>query len=383
MSFRQSMSQLRPARKPKVDLQEKVQYLLTEAYSFFPTSVASIKGTLKDFPKDSVEDIINLFKFLKGKDKTPINIDLKKPKNVNVSRYLKGAYDIDTIIKGAKLKTIKIKWGNGSSGNRGANNRGNAFETTFANAIEKWYAEGDDAVDNKQILDAIRDLDKTYNLGKSKTFDAKVVGGVNTKRPLDFGGRIKITNTKSKGFDIGESVTDITLLTDNNPPIFLSLKLGGTTTFFNVGVKTKITKDEIDSGIIKNKDGKKLLELFGIDNKRFCTLFNDKVKSKSGVVNGRPDVAGLNYLLQSGIGFGYHVIHQVSGKIISKVMDASAMKKAAKVGKVKIFYGGKGGKGKRVDVVMESDSYIFGVNIRDTQGGDGYPTRMMCDFKNK
>ena len=80
MSFRQSMSQLRPARIQKVDLVEKVQYLLTEAYSFFPTSVASIKGTLKDFPKDSVEDIINLFKFLKGKDKTPINIDLKKPK---------------------------------------------------------------------------------------------------------------------------------------------------------------------------------------------------------------------------------------------------------------------------------------------------------------
>ena len=35
---------------------------------------------------------------------------------------------------------------------------------------------------------------------------------------------VTITNTKAKGFDIGESVTDITLLTDNNPPIFLSLK---------------------------------------------------------------------------------------------------------------------------------------------------------------
>jgi len=383
MSFRQSMSQLRPARIQKVDLQEKVQYLLTEAYSFFPTSVASIKGTLKDFPKDNMEDIINLFKFLKGKDKTPINIDLKKPKYVNVSRTLNGVYDIETIKKGAKLKTIKIKWGNGSSGNRGANNRGNAFETTFANAIEKWYAEGEGAVDNKQILDAIKDLDKIYKIGKSKTFDAKVVGGENTRRPLDFGSRIKITNTKAKGFDIGQSVTDITLLTDNNPPIFLSLKLGGTTTFFNVGLKTKLTKDEINSGMIKNKDGKKLLDLFGIDNKRFCTIFNDKVKTQSGVVNGRPDASGLNYLLQSGIGFGYHVIHQMSGKVLSKQMDASAMKKAAKVGGVKIYYGGKGGKGKRIDMEMESDSYIFKLNIRDTQGTDGYPTRMMCDFKTK
>jgi len=383
MSYRRSIEQLRPARTQKVDLQEKVQYLLTEAYSFFPTSVASIKGTLKDFPKDNMEDIINLFKFLKGKDKTPINIDLKKPKYVNVSRTLNGVYDIETIKKGAKLKTIKIKWGNGSSGNRGANNRGNAFETTFANAIEKWYAEGEGAVDNKQILDAIKDLDKIYKIGKSKTFDAKVVGGENTRRPLDFGSRIKITNTKAKGFDIGQSVTDITLLTDNNPPIFLSLKLGGTTTFFNVGLKTKLTKDEINSGMIKNKDGKKLLDLFGIDNKRFCTIFNDKVKTQSGVVNGRPDASGLNYLLQSGIGFGYHVIHQMSGKVLSKQMDASAMKKAAKVGGVKIYYGGKGGKGKRIDMEMESDSYIFKLNIRDTQGTDGYPTRMMCDFKTK
>ena len=55
------------------------------------------------------------------------------------------------------LKTIRIKFGNGSSGNRGANNRGNAFETQFANAIEKWYAEGDaKLVDDEKILTAIK-----------------------------------------------------------------------------------------------------------------------------------------------------------------------------------------------------------------------------------
>jgi hypothetical protein len=26
---------------------------------------------------------------------------------------------------------------------------------------------------------------------------------------------------------------------------------------------------------------------------------------------------------------------------------------------------------------------MFKINIRDTQGTDGYPTRMMCDFKPK
>ena len=383
MHLRKYVRQIRPIQENYIKPEDKVQNLLSEAYSFFPKSEEEISKTLSDFPHENVQDIINLFNFLKGKDKTPINIDMGKPKLINVSRTLKGVYDIGDIKTKANLKVIKIKFGNGSAGNRGANNRGNAFETQFANAIEKWYSEGDQAVEDNDILNAIRDLDRTYKLGKSKTFDAKVVGGENTRRPLDFSGKITITNTKSKGFNIGESVTDITLLTDNNPPIFLSLKFETTTTFFNVGIKTKLTKTEINEGFIKNKDGQKLLNLFGIDNKRFCTIFNDKVKTQSGVVRGKPNVAALKHLLYSGIGFGYHVIHKMRGKVLSKKMDESAMKAAAKVGAVKIFYGGKTGKGKRIDMEMESPYYVFKINIRDTQGTDGYPTRMMCDFKTK
>ena len=291
MSLNRFVRQLNPIKKSKVNYVSKVDSVFSEAYSFFPKSEEEISNTLKDFPHENVKDIINLFNFLKGKDETPINIDLKKPKDINVSRGIKGLFDIGDIKSKAGLKTIRIKFGNGSKGNRGANNRGNAFETQFATAIEKWYAEGDQAVEDKDILNAIRDLDRTYNLGKSKTFDAKVVGGENTRRPLDFSGKITITNTKAKGFNIGESVTDITLITDNNPKIYLSLKLGSTTTFFNVGIKTKLTKKEINEGIIKNRDGIKLLDLFGIDNKRFCTIFNDKVKTQSGVVRGKPNVA--------------------------------------------------------------------------------------------
>ena len=354
MHLRKYVRQIRPIQENYIKPEDKVQNLLSEAYSFFPKSEEEISKTLSDFPHENVQDIINLFNFLKGKDKTPINIDMGKPKLINVSRTLKGVYDIGDIKTKANLKVIKIKFGNGSAGNRGANNRGNAFETQFANAIEKWYSEGDQAVEDNDILNAIRDLDRTYKLGKSKTFDAKVVGGENTRRPLDFSGKITITNTKSKGFNIGESVTDITLLTDNNPPIFLSLKFETTTTFFNVGIKTKLTKTEINEGFIKNKDGQKLLNLFGIDNKRFCTIFNDKVKTQSGVVRGKPNVAALKHLLYSGIGFGYHVIHKMRGKVLSKKMDEAAMRAAAKVGAVKIFYGGKTGRGKRIDMEMES-----------------------------
>ena len=48
-----------------------------------------------------------------------------------------------------------------------------------------------------------------------------------------------------------------------------------------------------------------------------------------------------------------------------------------------IYYGGKTGTGKRIDIEMQSSKYKFKINIRDTQGTDGYPTRMMCDFTKK
>ena len=59
---------------------------------------------------------------------------------------------------------------------------------------------------------------------------------------------------------------------------YLSLKLGGTTTFFNIGVKKILTKSEIQTGMVKDKDGIKLLDMFGIDNKTFCQIFNGTLK---------------------------------------------------------------------------------------------------------
>ena len=373
--------QLNPMVTEKVNHVSKVHYYLGEAYTFFPKSEEEISKTLADWPHESVGDVIKLFNYLKGKgDDTPINIDLKKPKDINVSRTLKSTYDVSGIKSGADLKTIRIKFGNGSKGNRGSNNRGNAFESQFATALNKWFAEGVDAVEDKDTLNAILDLDKTYKLSESKWLKVNVVGGENTKRPLDFSGKINLTNTKGSGKDIGNSVTDITLEKDDGEKIFLSLKFETTTTFFNVGIRTKLRQSEIDKGEIKNSDGKKLLDLFGIDNKRFCTIFNDEVKTDGGKVTTRPNSSAMKELLESGIGYGYHVIHKMKGQVLSKKMDEAAMKAAAKVGTCTVYYGGKTGKGKRIDMEMSSPYYKFKLNIRDTQGKDGYPTRMMCDF---
>ena len=350
---------------------------ISEMYNFFPNSAEEIDQKLSDFPEESKTEILSLFNYLNKHDK-PINIDMKKPNQVNVSRVLDGDYTIQQIRSGAGLQKVKIKFGNGSSGNRGANNRGNAFEPEFANAMNDWWS-GEKEVD-AEMLKAIQDLDKTYNLTKSKKFSVSVDGGENTRRPLMFGSKILLDNPKGKGYDVGKSVTDLTVTTDKGD-IYLSLKLGGTTTFFNVGVKTIMTRKEIESGLIQNKNGLKLLNLFGIDNAKFCAVFNGT--GKGGRVIAKPNAAAITDLLKSGIGHNYHIIHKMGKKILSKQMDVGAMNKAAKVSSVTIYYGGKTGKGKRVDMEMSSATYNCKLNIRDTQGKDGYPSRLMCDFKYK
>ena len=218
---------------------------LEEAYTFFPKSEDDIRKTLGDFSHENVEEIITLFNYLKDKDVAPINIDVKKPKNVNVTRALKGSYTEADIASGAGLKIIKIKFGNGSMGNRGANNRGNAFEKEFKTALDGWYAgENDPNYPTGETLKAVQDIVNTYNLSDSG-WKAKVVGGENTRRPLDFKGAIQLTNTKGTWFDIGNSVTDITITKDPEEKIYLSLKLDTKTTFFNVNITVKDSRNKI------------------------------------------------------------------------------------------------------------------------------------------
>ena len=214
------------------------------AYDFFPRSVDEILNKTSGFPiEKNVDEIISMFELLVSKNPTPINIDLKQKSIINVTRALQGDFTISQIKSKAKLKTMKPKFGNGSAGNRGVNNRGNLFEPEFAAALEKWYVG--DKVSDKYMLGAIKDLDETYKLFKSKTFQVDMLGGENTKRPLVFSPSIILTNPKGSGNDVGKAVTDITIRTDKKP-IYLSLKLGGTTTFFNSGIKKILTKDEAE-----------------------------------------------------------------------------------------------------------------------------------------
>tara|TARA_Y100001963_G_scaffold52897_1_gene74149 strand:+ start:450 stop:1541 length:1092 start_codon:yes stop_codon:yes gene_type:complete len=359
------------------------------AYTFFPIKAGEIISKCRSKP-DSAAEIIELFKYLTKKFKqvkTPVNIDVQKLGIVNVSRELQGMIEIKDIQKEVELKHIKIKFGAGSAGNRGVKNRGNLFENTFANAIRKKW-DSDEKATDPNIANAVNELAKIYKFDKLKGLIVKEEGAMNVKRPLVFKPGPYITSPTSS-LDIGRTVTDLTLheaknisqARPNNVVGYLSLKLGTTTTFFNIGIRTILTPDEIKTGTIKNKDGIRLLNMLGIDNQTFCKIFNGRLKK--GVKTNTFSKANRRYLetfLQSGIGYGFCVVHKLSNKVKTFKIDKQYMQRASKPMSCDVYYGGKTGTGKRVDIEIQTPLYLFKLNMRDTQGKDGYPTRLMGDF---
>ena len=361
------------------------------AYTFFPETSTEIKKTLKG-DKAKIEDIISVFAYIKQnfpKIKTPINIDPQSIGKINISRSLVGDIDLANIKLKAKANKITMKFGDGSSGGRGVKNVGNAFEGIFAQEIRNWWAG--EPVEIK-ALQAIEKIDELHKLTKCKTLEVKEVGELNNKRPFVFtptvhiGSQISVQNN-----NLGPIVTDVTLecaKSKSQPTeIYLSLKTGGTVTFFNSGIKTVLTSTEIKSGLIKNENGLKILDMFNINNAVFCDIFNGKLKEGYSEniwsTMSAKQKANLKTFLKSGIGHGYTIVHKLNSGIKVYEIDETYMNEAATPSSCTIYYGGKTGTGKRIDMEVETKHYILKLNIRDTQGGDGYPTRMMCDYSYK
>lgn len=360
------------------------------AYTFFPKSASEIQLTLKGTQQKKVDEIMNLFAWLKAKFpsvETPINIDPSKLAKVNVTRSLEGDVNLAELKRYAKLSAVGIKFGSGSSGNKGVNNRGNLFEPQFAKGLEDWWS-GVKITDTKMIA-ALEDLKKEYDLTQYSNIRVVQEGALNKKRPLVYSPDVIISAPGGKADgNIGSIVTDLTLMGTLNGKekvvAYLSLKLGNTATFFNVGLKTVLTTEEIKSGLIENANGKKLLDLFNIKAPVFCDVFNGKLANGYSEdvwnkMSGAQKVA-LKKLLESGIGHGYHVIHKLSAGIKSIKIDKKYMEAAATPTSCTVYYGGKGGTGKRIDIEIETKKYRLKLNIRDTQGQGGYPTRLMGDF---
>lgn len=347
------------------------------AYDFIPNNSQEISKTIRD--KTVSEELqFLLVSLVSGHPhiKDPIAIDKSKPKQPKITRRLQHSVDTKSLQK--LFKTIKISFGDGSRGGRGTANKGNAFEGILAGDIERWK-RGEKLQDESNLL-IIEELEKQYRISQYKELKTVMLGEKNTKRPISYSGKIIV----GKGpVDIGADVTDVDLTGDGKLIRHLSLKHGGTVTFFNAGILKTLKTAEIKSGKVNEKDGQKLLELLGVDNIRMCRIFNgDGSASGNEVVTNKIDKGDLSYFIQSGIGYGFQMVHKIArNKIKCFYVDQHYMKSASTIQSVEVHYGGKTGTGKRIDVEVTTPKYILKMNIRDSTGNNnGYPTRIMCDY---
>ena len=287
------------------------------------------------------------------------------------------------------VKDLGIKWTNifkgdvtGYSDGLASKNKGNAFEA--------WFIEHYDDPD-AHIEENVKKIAK-YN---KRTGEPRADGALNQKRPLTISSGT-ITCGPAGDYDIGHLVTDVTVPVDTcvtgKKEVYLSLKYGNTVTFVNAGVKTLFTKEFFEGGALKGA-GKDLLKMLSIDEKKFREVFSsyaapDDGKKKKATYN-TVDVtsklknnATFKEFMESVMGYGYILVHQISGTNIEYIdlMTESSMKKfISDIESATVEYP-VGGSAKRVNIVVKYPSIEFSINIRSKDGGV-LPTHIMADYK--
>ena len=225
--------------------------------------------------------------------------------------------------------------------------------------------------------------------------DVEAVGGKNQPRPIaGNSNRLYVTAGGKDTLDIGSIITDITTGWRNNEKVYLSLKHGNTLTFINSGVGKIFQPNDYQNFFTKQKGysgytnviGKGIFKMFGIDPVEFASVFQNYGKGyKGSKVNttSEADIGMIKTMLQYAIGYNYWMIHGGIGQVKMYKVDKEYMNRSSAItGDVTVHYGGSSGKGKRIDIHMESSVYKFMWNIRNKQGGL-YPTHIMCDYKKK
>ena len=320
-------------------------------------------------------------------------------------------YEIDLDLKDF-VKTPE-EFGGGKKGGK-STNFGLEYEGKLAKTFEAMLDTSKDwtkmdynkhvSIINEALLKEARRNNKNI-MGPSYVNHA---GGANESRPLAIGsggGVIIRPGGKGEGQSVGDVLTDITIqyggkhgeLTTNARTFYISVKYGGTLSFFNSGVQGK-KKDAIpffptskmEQGEIP-KDGKTLLNMFNIDETRFIDVFK---RYKKGVktqqdhivktVLSPEQVKAVRKMAFTGIGYGYWMAHFINGKFhfyeVNKRYAVSASKLSSNI--MEVQYGGSKGDGKRVNMVFETAMYEFSFNIRNTQGGL-WPSRTNGDYTKK
>jgi|TARA_Y100000356_G_scaffold111903_1_gene99263 hypothetical protein len=363
------------------------------AYNLIPSSFSEAGKSVSHMDTSASAESLRLWNYLVENHSdvipNPLAFDKTNKSNVKIARALKDEVTLASLKTKLKITKLKMSWGDGSRGNRGTGNTGNLFEAQLERGLNDWIETGD--YSNNTYKDFIADLIKTYNLDDC-SFVLVSEGELNKKRPIKFeGSGWKIGDATSSNYDIGSIVTDLTLHTkckgQSDRTIYLSLKKGGTTTMSNLGVKKIFPRTEIESGEIKNNVGLKVLETFGIDNERFCAIFNQaalgRVVSGGSVDNPKFNRTLLQSMIRGSIGYGYHYTHKEKGnKIKNFPMTKAVCDAATTVNSVTVYYGGKTGTGQRIDITVGTPAMELKFNIRDTSGSpDPWPDKLQSGYK--
>jgi len=352
-----------------------------EAFTVFPKS----SNEISDDNVKQLFDIIKAFPGLAVED--PIAMQPDSFKNIKITRSLQRDNNFISYLSdklGKKINPIgsitwngiKIEFGEGSRGGRGVESKGLSFESELENDLNN-YNNGSNEFKHTELVNSII---KEFDL-ESGNFEVISEGGKNKSRPLKFSA--EGPHIAYSDISIAATLTDITL-SKNDEMIYLSLKHGGTVTFFNSGITKVLPASDIIDGKIQNDYGVALLDTFGIDNELFCRVFNEYDKTNFSEYHKEVtdyDKGKLFNLLSSGIGSGYYMIHGYKNTYKFTNIDEQYNKTASTVtSPITILYGGSTGDGKRIDIAFESATYKFKINIRNKQG-KLYPSHIMCDYK--
>ena len=376
------------------------------AYNVIPKTEPEMRAQSRHMT--AADEVIRLYSYLTEQVPSvtdPIAMDPKQKSKLKILRELKGYMTINDMVNGAKLDRLKLdhtSWGNGSRGGGGSFNKGAAFERELAKNINEWV-ETSELPKNKMYADLIENIIEAHGLEDCKQIGVEMVGEKDTKRPLSWSNGWFVGDAGKGNYDIGQKVSDVTITLDcidgSTREVYVSAKTTGTVALSNLGTKTNvfpdadILKDTQNSASRFPTAGEKLLKTFGIDEDDFVKIFREAREMhecggeiKSGKVVNNPSYDGqlLSDLIKGCLGHGYHYCHLNGGKIKEFNVTKDINRATSVVSSVVIYYGGKTGKGQRVDMVVDTGTMELKFNVRDTSGkGRGFPDKFQAGYKFK
>lgn len=311
----------------------------------------------------------------------PLAIDMTKPFFPKLHRSVASDFNLKALAKEFSMNSIQS--GNGSRGNMGVNNRGNAFERYLTDDFAK-YIQTRSLNENYRYKDLIKEYHELY-FKNAREIEVIPEGALDKPRPLQFSPQLMIG---SSNFDVGSTVTDVTLRVDGEP-LYLSLKMGGTITLFQSGIRRYITDADIKNEKISSREGKMILDMFGIEEGPFLQTFKyygkgSKSREHDEDVTRKVNLNNLHKFLQSALGYGYEYVHlkSPSGTSVHRAtISKSTLADITKIQKVVVRYPAIGTT-KRFNVFITSKGIDFNINIRNKDGGVN-PSHLMSDYKVK